>query len=61
MKLFSFFVDETDGRRDNSFFPQPVQGQSLLHYLSSQDFHTCATLDKVLIKFDLVSFQKNKI
>lgn len=29
------------------FFPRPVEGQSLLSFLSSQDFHTCANLDKV--------------
>ena len=39
-------LDKVDGGRE-SFFPQPLQGQSLLHYLSSHDFHTCATLDKV--------------
>ena len=30
-----------------SSFRQPVQGQSLINYLSSQDFNTCANLDKV--------------
>ena len=39
-------LDVVDSSRE-SLFPQPLQGQSLLHYLSSHDFHTCATLDKV--------------
>lgn len=30
-------------------FRQPVHGQSLINYLSSQDFNTCANLDKVCI------------
>lgn len=29
------------------YMGKPAQGQSLIHYLSTQDFHTCANLDKV--------------
>ena len=28
-------------------FLQPTKGQSLIHFLSSHDFQTCANLDKV--------------
>ncbi len=30
-----------------TYFPRPEKGQSLMSFLSSQDFHTCAELDKV--------------
>ncbi len=45
--VHAFAADEA--RRD-SFFPKPEEGQSLVSFLSSQDFHTCAELDKV--KYD---------
>ncbi|XP_069105114.1 run domain Beclin-1-interacting and cysteine-rich domain-containing protein-like [Argopecten irradians] len=35
------------------YFPQPQQGQSLINYLSSQDFHTCANLDKENAHFSI--------
>ncbi|XP_062601083.1 run domain Beclin-1-interacting and cysteine-rich domain-containing protein-like isoform X2 [Saccostrea cucullata] len=34
-------------------FKQPLQGQSLINYLSSQDFHTCANLDKENAHFSI--------
>lgn len=34
-------------------FKQPVQGQSLINYLSSQDFNTCANLDKENAHFSI--------
>ncbi|XP_060070855.1 run domain Beclin-1-interacting and cysteine-rich domain-containing protein-like [Ylistrum balloti] len=37
----------------DSYFPQPQQGQSLINYLSSQDFHTCANLDKENAHFSI--------
>ena len=40
------FVISEDHSRD-TFFPKPEEGQSLISFLSSQDFHTCAELDKV--------------
>nr|XP_022343883.1 run domain Beclin-1-interacting and cysteine-rich domain-containing protein-like isoform X3 [Crassostrea virginica] len=36
-----------------SSFRQPVQGQSLINYLSSQDFNTCANLDKENAHFSI--------
>ena len=43
------FADTPNMERRSSdlYFPQPTKGQSLLSFLSSQDFHTCAELDKV--------------
>ncbi|CAH1782155.1 unnamed protein product [Owenia fusiformis] len=35
------------------YFPRPTQGQSLLNFLSSQDFHTCAELDKENAHFSI--------
>lgn len=40
------FCDFTDIPGEGKF-RQPSQGQSLINYLSSQDFHSCANLDKV--------------
>ena len=37
----------TDDGSHETFFPKPEEGQSLISFLSSQDFHTCAELDKV--------------
>ncbi|KAL4219862.1 hypothetical protein ACF0H5_020273 [Mactra antiquata] len=37
----------------SSYFPQPQQGQSLIHYLSSHDFHTCANLEKENAHFSI--------
>ncbi|XP_048745688.2 run domain Beclin-1-interacting and cysteine-rich domain-containing protein-like isoform X2 [Ostrea edulis] len=34
-------------------FRQPSQGQSLINYLSSQDFHSCANLDKENAHFSI--------
>ncbi|KAK6195419.1 hypothetical protein SNE40_000855 [Patella caerulea] len=40
------------GRVDGRLQP-PAQGQSLMSYLSSQDFHTCANLDKENAHFSI--------
>ncbi|XP_071085103.1 run domain Beclin-1-interacting and cysteine-rich domain-containing protein-like [Haliotis cracherodii] len=40
------------GRFDGRLHP-PAQGQSLMSYLSSQDFHTCANLDKENAHFSI--------
>ena len=33
--------------RQQGFFRAPLEGQSLLSFLSSQDFHTCTDLERV--------------
>lgn len=35
------------------YLGRPTQGQSLIHYLSTQDFHTCANLDKVSLNISI--------
>jgi len=35
------------GSRYRGLLRQPSEGQSLLSFLSSQDFHTCTDLDRV--------------
>ncbi|XP_053404594.1 run domain Beclin-1-interacting and cysteine-rich domain-containing protein-like isoform X2 [Mercenaria mercenaria] len=45
-------ADCVDGG-NGGYFPQPQQGQSLLHYLSSHDFHTCANLEKENAHFSI--------
>ncbi|XP_071165105.1 run domain Beclin-1-interacting and cysteine-rich domain-containing protein-like isoform X1 [Mytilus edulis] len=35
------------------YMGKPAQGQSLIHYLSTQDFHTCANLDKENAHFSI--------
>ena len=45
-----FVISEDHGR--DTFFPKPEEGQSLISFLSSQDFHTCAELDKVFYLSD---------
>ncbi|XP_064615780.1 run domain Beclin-1-interacting and cysteine-rich domain-containing protein-like [Liolophura sinensis] len=42
------FTENTEG-----YFPKPAQGQSLRSYLSSQDFHTCANIDKENAHFSI--------
>ena len=37
-------------RSGDTYFPRPAKGQSLMSFLSSQDFHTCAEMDKVSFK-----------
>ncbi|KAL5005068.1 hypothetical protein ScPMuIL_018524 [Solemya velum] len=48
----SFQHESLPSPRD-SYFPRPVQGQSLIHYLSSQDFNTCANIDKENAHFSI--------
>ncbi|XP_064638641.1 run domain Beclin-1-interacting and cysteine-rich domain-containing protein-like [Lineus longissimus] len=38
---------------DDTYFPRPRQGQSLRSFLASQDFHTCAELDKENAHFSI--------
>lgn len=38
---------------NSGYFPQPQKGQSLLNYLSSHDFHTCANLEKENAHFSI--------
>ncbi|XP_060554922.1 run domain Beclin-1-interacting and cysteine-rich domain-containing protein-like isoform X2 [Ruditapes philippinarum] len=45
-------TDDVEGVQ-SGYFPQPQQGQSLLHYLSSHDFHTCANLEKENAHFSI--------
>ncbi|WAQ98287.1 RUBIC-like protein [Mya arenaria] len=51
-------TDQPDGRvagggGGGGYFSPPVPGQSLLHYLSQQDFHTCANLEKENAHFSI--------
>ena len=41
------------------YLGRPTQGQSLIHYLSTQDFHTCANLDKVSHNTCIFCFSKD--
>jgi len=42
------------------YFPQPRQGESLKSFLSSQDFDTCAELDRVSME-NLLSSNREAI
>ena len=50
MFLFSPLGGSSIAQMTECYFPRPTQGQSLMSFLSSQDFHTCAELDKVQIQ-----------
>ena len=51
--LFSFtltcYLGNSVMHSGDSYFPQPSPGESLRSYLSSQDFDTCAELDRVRV------------
>lgn len=52
-------ISQSMPRDGGIVFQQPAKGQSLINFLSSQDFHTCAELDKVCVficLFFLTSF-----
>jgi len=57
LALVSLHIDNEQRARKTAAprgFHQPSEGQSLLSFLSSQDFHTCTDLDRVSLSFLLM-------
>lgn len=57
------FLLSSDGSRysgaSDGMFRKPSEGQSLISYLSEQDFGSCADLEKVVVSSSIFLFKKN--